>query len=60
VIGALRLYHHSVWNLSVSDLDSLMLLSEIIGLALMYTRLRFALRAVKENVNDIHSVWLES
>ena len=59
VIGALRLYHHSVWNLSVSDLDSLMLLAEIIGLALMYTRLRFALRAVKENVNDIHTIWLE-
>jgi transcriptional regulator with GAF, ATPase, and Fis domain len=59
VIGALRLYHHSVWNLSVNDLDSLMLLSEIIGLALMYTRLRFALRSVKESVNDIHAVWLE-
>lgn len=59
VIGALRLYHHTVWNLSVSDLDSLMLLAEIIGLALMYTRLRFALRSVKESVNDIHTIWLE-
>lgn len=59
VIGALRLYHHSVWTLSVSDLDSLMLLAEIIGLALMYTRLKFALSSVKENVDDIHTVWLE-
>lgn len=60
VIGALRLYHYDTWNLSVSDLDSLMVLAEIIGLALVYTRLRLAMRSVKENVNEIHSVWLEA
>ncbi|MFZ0243383.1 MAG: hypothetical protein WAL90_17220 [Desulfobacterales bacterium] len=37
----------------------MMLLSEIIGLALMYTRLRYALLSVKETTNEIHTVWLE-
>jgi signal transduction protein with GAF and PtsI domain len=60
VIGVLRLYHHDTWNLSVSDLDSLLVLAEIIGLALVYTRLRLAVRSVKESVNEIHEVWLES
>jgi transcriptional regulator with GAF, ATPase, and Fis domain len=59
VIGALRLYHYEVWEVSERDLDSLMLLSEIIGLALMYTRLRHALLSVKETTNEIHTVWLE-
>ena len=59
VIGALRLYHYEVWELSDRDLDSLVLLSEIIGLALMYTRLRNALLTVKETTNEIHKVWLE-
>lgn len=59
VIGAVRLYHYEVWELSDRDLDSLMLLSEIIGLALMYTRLRYALLSVKETTNEIHTVWLE-
>ena len=59
VIGALRLYHYDVWEVSDRDLDSLMLLSEIIGLALMYTRLRNALLSVKETTNEIHAVWLE-
>ena len=59
VIGALRLYHHEVWEVSQRDLDSMLVLSEIIGLGLMYTRLLNALQAVKETVNDIHTVWLD-
>jgi transcriptional regulator with GAF, ATPase, and Fis domain len=48
VIGALRLYHHDVWTMSRRDIDSLMVLAEMVGLAMMYTRLRNSLQAVKE------------
>jgi signal transduction protein with GAF and PtsI domain len=60
VIGALRLYHYEVWEVSERDLDSLVLLSEIVGLALMYTRLRHALLSIKETTSEIHSVWLRA
>ncbi|MGD8387110.1 MAG: GAF domain-containing protein [Desulfobacteraceae bacterium] len=39
VTGALRLYHSQVWNPSESDLDSLAVLAEVIGLAMAYTNL---------------------
>ena len=39
VVGALRLYHYEIWDISDDDLDSLLLLAENIGLAMMYTRL---------------------
>jgi signal transduction protein with GAF and PtsI domain len=58
VIGALRLYHRDVWDISEQDLDSLLLLAEIIGLAMNYTRLLNALKSVKQTVGDIHTVWL--
>lgn len=60
VIGALRLYHHQVWDVSGRDVDSLMVLAENIGLAMMYTRLLNALKSLKDTVNEIHSVWLNS
>jgi signal transduction protein with GAF and PtsI domain len=60
VIGALRLYHHDVWNISERDVDSLLVLTEIIGLAMVYMRLYNALRAVKEAAGDLHMVWTES
>ncbi|RTZ96371.1 MAG: GAF domain-containing protein [Deltaproteobacteria bacterium] len=47
-MGALRLYHRQVWDISRSDLDSLMTLSEIIGLAMMYTQLFQAAQSFKE------------
>lgn len=59
VIGALRLYHRKVWDVSRQDLDSLLVFCEMIGLAMMYTRLLNALQSVKETVGDIHDVWLE-
>ena len=59
VIGSLRLYHHEVWEVSDRDLDSLLLLAENIGLAMTYTRLLNAMQAVKDTVNEVHSVWLE-
>jgi signal transduction protein with GAF and PtsI domain len=49
VLGALRLYHKEVWNISDQDLDSLHLLAEIIGLAMTYTSL---MRAIY-TINDI-------
>jgi len=57
-IGVLRLYHYDEWDISERDLDSLMLLTENIGLAIMYTRLLHALRSVKETVNEVHPIWL--
>ena len=48
VIGALRLYHHEVWHISDSDLESLHLLAENIGLAMTYTRLLNAVQTINE------------
>ncbi len=59
VIGELRLYHHEVWNISERDVDSLLLLAGNIGLAMTYTRLLNAMQAVKDTVNEVHSIWLE-
>jgi len=59
IIGVLRLYHYETWDISEEDLDSLTLLAEIIGLAMMYTRLLNALEGVKEAVGQVHPVWLE-
>ena len=50
IIGALRLYHHEVWNISQQDLDSLHLLAENIGLAMTYTRLLNAVKSIAEIV----------
>ena len=53
-IGVLRLYHYEEWEMGDRDLDSLGILAENIGLALMYSRLLNAVRAVKEIVGEIH------
>lgn len=53
-VGTLRLYHHQVWDISPPDLDSLLLLAEIIGLALMYTKLNIALYTIKDVIKDLH------
>jgi transcriptional regulator with GAF, ATPase, and Fis domain len=54
VIGALRLYHREVWKLSARDLDSLLVLAEMIGLAMSYTRLAQSLQAMREILGDGH------
>src|SRR4030042_3381374 len=59
VIGEMRLYHFRPWDLSQRDLDSLRLLAENIGLAMMYMRLLNALQTIRQTVGDIHSVWLD-
>ena len=58
VIGALRLYHSQVWNISNRDVDSLLVLAENIGLAMTFTRVLTALKKVRYTVNDIHRIWL--
>ncbi|UCD79134.1 MAG: GAF domain-containing protein [Desulfobacterales bacterium] len=58
VIGALRLYHSQVWDISDRDVDSLLVLAENIGLAMTYTRVLKALKTIRYTVNDIHSIWL--
>ena len=59
VVGALRLYHSEVWGPSEADLDSLLSLAEVVGLAMMYSRLLNAVREVKTTVDTIHPIWLE-
>jgi len=58
VIGALRLYHHDVWDIPERDVDSLLVLAENIGLAMTYTRVFNALTTIRSTVDDIHSIWL--
>ena len=58
-VGALRLYHHETWDISERDLDSLLLLSEIIGLAMAYTRNLNVLQSIKGAIDDVHPIWLK-
>ena len=58
LIGDVRLYHSSPWAVSENDVDSLMLLGELVGLAMQYTRVLNALQAVRDTIDDVHSVWL--
>lgn len=52
VLGALRLYHHAVWNISEEDLDSLQLLADYIGLAMTYTSLLNAVYSINEVIHE--------
>jgi len=56
VIGALRLYHTRPWEPSRQDIDSLLVLGEFIGLALMYARLRRSVEIVRSAVGEIPSI----
>jgi len=58
VIGALRLYHYDVWDISEQDVDSLLVLAENIGLAMTYTRVLKALRTIKYTVDDVRGFWM--
>lgn len=51
-VGALRLYHYEVWDISDQDLDSLLLLAENIGLAMMYTRLLNIVQTIQDTVME--------
>ncbi len=60
VIGELRMYHHTQWDVSERDIDSLLVLAENIGLAMMYTRMLNAVKEVKDTVNEVHSIWMSA
>jgi len=53
VVGALRLYHYEEWDISDQDLDSLLLLAENIGLAMMYTRLLNVVQTIQDTVMEL-------
>ncbi len=53
IIGVLRLYHYETWDISERDLDSLLLLAENIGLAMMYTRLLNTIQLIKSTVSEL-------
>ena len=53
VIGVLRLYHHQAWDISDRDVESLLILGEQIGLAMMFSRLLNAMQAVRESFKDL-------
>ena len=52
-IGVLRLYHHEAWDISDRDVESLLILGENIGLAMMYTRLVNALQSIHETMSTL-------
>jgi transcriptional regulator with GAF, ATPase, and Fis domain len=58
VIGALRLYHHDVWDIPEQDVDSLHVLAENIGLAMTYTRVLKAMKTIRYTIDDIRGLWM--
>jgi len=60
IIGALRLYHHATWEISDRDIDSLNVISEILGMSLMHTRVLNALQIIDNTINEIDPIWLNS
>jgi signal transduction protein with GAF and PtsI domain len=57
VIGALRLYHHDVWDISEKDVDSLSVLTRNIGLAMAYTRMLKTVKKIRYAIEDVESLW---
>ena len=52
-IGAFRLYHAEPWDVSKRDLESLQLLADNVGLAMMYTRLLNTLQSIKDAISEL-------
>ncbi len=52
-VGVLRLYHNQAWDISERDVDSLLILGENIGLAMMYTRLLNSLQSIHETMTAL-------
>jgi len=52
-LGVLRLYHSEPWDVSKTDLDSLEILAENVGLAMMYTRLLNTIQSVRETISEL-------
>lgn len=60
VIGAIRLYNHQSWDISDHDLETLMLFTDHVGMAMTYTRLLNAFMLIKDTVQDVHDIWVDS
>lgn len=58
MVGVLRLYHYETWPISDSDLDSLRILTDYIGLAMMYTRMLNVLKGIKIGLDQVHPIFL--
>ncbi len=58
VIGVLRLYHYREWDLSDQDMDSLMALSDNIGLAMTFIRYHNAVHSIAEVIGNTFCVEL--
>ncbi len=52
VLGALRLYHQKIWEVSQQDLDSLKLLAVFIGLAMIHVSLVGAIATIDEVIHS--------
>jgi transcriptional regulator with GAF, ATPase, and Fis domain len=52
VLGALRLYHQAVWEVSEQDLDSLKLLAVFIGLAMIHVSLMGTIATIDEVIHS--------
>ncbi len=59
VIGALRLYNHKTWDITDIDVETLLLFTDHVGMAMMYTRLLNAYTTIKETVMSVHDVWAQ-
>ena len=58
IIGALRLYNETVWEVTPYEKQLLECLALHMGMALKYFRLATAMGTVKETLEEVHSVWL--
>jgi GAF domain-containing protein len=58
LVGSLRLYNSRQWQPSSEEMVFVEMLSQNLGMALMYFRVANAVATVKETINDIHPVWL--
>lgn len=58
LIGSLRLYNSRQWEPTEDEMIFVEMLSQNLGVTLMYFRVANAVANVKETINDIHPVWL--
>ena len=53
IIGGLRLYHHSPWDISAHDLDYLLIMAEHVGLAMMLAGAIGSLWSINEAMTNL-------
>lgn len=58
IIGSLRIYDSSPWEITNLELTCLELLTRYIGMALRYFRLASAIQCTKDTLEEIHPIWL--